>query len=198
MTQSIDMMVARWGDPANRPLFQGRLIDGGGRNTVHGDVLRVCGSWTDEEIRKVGQKRADREVARLLGISVTHAVLLRHVRDSAGGRPQDVLAHPELILGDQAPRVLEFWRRLDKPGATALDAALDAKKVKAWDAAWNAAGDAAGTAALIAASEATWTATGNVEGATSEIQGAALLDNFFFLPLFGIADPSELDAEIDK
>src|SRR5271166_4326916 len=192
---TIDEMVARWNDPAARPLFQGRLINGGGRNTVHGDVLRVCGSWTDEEIRNTSQKRADRVVAKLLGISVTHAVLLRHVGDSAGGRPQDVLAHPELILGDQAPRVLEFWRRLDKPGAAALDADLD-EEFKAWDVATDAAYKAAGPAASLV-SRATWT-TGIVTGATFEIQGAALLDKFFFLPLFGISDPAELDAEIDK
>jgi hypothetical protein len=69
--------------------------------------------------------------------------------------------------------------------AAARDAAGDAAGAAAWDAAWDAAGDAAGVAAGAAAWDAAW--------AVSEIQGAALMRErgqpFFFLPMFGFADP---------
>jgi len=204
-TTLIEMMVTRWSDPAARPLFKGSLIDDEGCCCAQGDVLRVCG-WDDERLRSVEQYTADREVAAALGISVTHAVLLRQVNDRADGCPQDVLAHPERILGDQASRVLAFWKYLDGMTAgqweAARDAAWDAATAAArgGDAAWAAAGDAAGAAARAAARDAAWDAAKAAAKAaiwaTLEIQGASCLKSFFFLPLFGIADPSELASEM--
>ena len=64
--------------------------------------------------------------------------------------------------------------------------ATDSELAAAGDAAWDAAGDAAGVAARAAA----W--------ACSEIQGAALMRErgqpFFFLPMFGFADPEAVLA----
>ncbi|HUV67761.1 MAG TPA: hypothetical protein VMW24_27975 [Sedimentisphaerales bacterium] len=70
------------------------------------------------------------------------------------------------------------------------------------DAAWAAAGAAAGAAAWDAArdaaGDAAWAAAWAAAGASNEIQGASVLKEqgkpFFFLPMFGINDPSELDA----
>ena len=208
---TIDEMVARWNDPTARPLFKGLLINEDGCCCAQGDVLRVSG-WTDEQLRNVSQRKADREVAKLLGISLTHAVVLRYINDSADGCPQNVLAHPERILGDQAQRVLAFWRHLENMGTVAWAAVgtaatgRAATRTTAWTAAFTAAVATSGTAARTAfdavdaasAGAAPWAAAGAApwaaSAATSEIQGAALLDKFFFLPLFGIADPAELDA----
>src|SRR5271166_4573041 len=187
-TVAIDTMVRRWSDPAARPLFRGCLIDEEGVCCAQGDVLRVCG-WDDRRLHLVDQRAADKAVAAALGISLTHAVLLRLVNDTEDGCPQDVLAHPERILGDQAPRILEFWRRLDKMPPPDWAAARDA----AQEAAWAAARAAARAAAGAAAQEAAWVAAGVAAGATAEIQGAAGgLTDFYFLPLFGINDPSQL------
>jgi hypothetical protein len=196
---SIEMMVARWSDPSARPLFKGKLIDDDGCCCAQGDVLRVCG-WSDDRLRSVEQIEADGEVARALGITLTHAVLLRQINDQQDGCPQDVLAHPERILGDQASRILAFWHR------------LDAMTPKQWAAAWEAAGDtaeaAAGATSGATSGAAAWAAAGaagDAAGATAwaaawatnEIQGCSRLKSFFFLPLFGINDVSELDAQAD-
>jgi hypothetical protein len=70
----------------------------------------------------------------------------------------------------------------------ARDAAREAAREAAMAAAWEAARDAAMAAALVAARVAA--------AATNEIQGAAVLrargTPFFFLPLFGIAQPEDL------
>ena len=74
----------------------------------------------------------------------------------------------------------EQWR--------AADAAWDAAGFAARGAAWDAALDAAGVAAGVAAVDAAWGA--------NEIQGAALMRErgqpFFFLPMFGFADPEAI------
>ena len=93
----------------------------------------------------------------------------------------------------------------DKQWTAARDAARDAARAAAWAAAWaaarDAAGDAAGDAARDAAWDAAWAAArdaaraaaGGAAWAANEIQGAALMRErgqpFFFLPMFGFADP---------
>lgn len=201
MTQvTIESIVTRWSDPDARPLFKGELIDDSGCCCAQGDVLRVCG-WKDSMLRALDQLQADREVAAALGISLAHSVLLRVVNDREGGCPQDVLAYPEKILGGQAGRVLVFWRRLDaftpQQWAAAAEVAREVAREAAGAAAREAAREAAGEAAGAAAAEAAWAAGGaaarEAARATNEIQGAAKLDRFFFLPMFGIRHPSELD-----
>src|SRR5271166_2225237 len=156
---TIDTMVKRWSDPAARPLFRGRLIDGDGCCCAQGDVLRTCG-WSDDQLRRAHQRTADRAVAEALGISITHSALLRTINDIPDGCPQDVLAHPERILGDQAPRILEFWRRLDQMPPAAMDAAVAKAPTgdEAWQEAQTAARDAAGATAWAAARAAIWAA----------------------------------------
>ena len=170
---TIVTMTARWSG-LERPLFKGKLIDNDGCKCAQGDVL-FCAGYTDEQLRKMKQSKADVETARVLGISRTHAVLLRQVNDKVGGAPQLVLTNPEQIVGDKAPLLLAFWKYLD--GMT--DAARDAARVAARDAAWDAARDAAGDAA--AAWDAAW--------ASSEIQGMDKLEadgrQPYFLAMFG-------------
>lgn len=178
-----ETMVCRW-QSSDRPLFKGSLISSDGCCCAQGDVLRLSGK-TDNELRSMKQYEADKEVAKILGISITHSVLLRQINDSREGSPQDVLANPEKILGEHAGLILEFWWHLDvmTPAAWAAPwaAAGAAATPAAWDAAWAAAGDAAWAAAEnpafgAAAGAAAW-----------EVQGHVKLDSdFYFLPLFGL------------
>ena len=197
-----DSMVQRWTDPKARPLFKGSLIDDDGCKCAQGDVL-ACAGWTDGQLRELSQDKADMEVAKVLGISTAHAVLLRGVNDKKDGCPQDVLAAPEKILGDQAGNLLAFWLHLDRmtcddwekvaaartaARAAAWDAARDAARGAAWDVAWD-------DVAWAAARDAAWTAAWTAAWAANEIQGAAIMRKqgqpFFFLPMFGINDPED-------
>ena len=208
-TDAINQLVARWSEPDGIP-FKGSLISDDGCMCAQGQALHYVGGWDADRLRDVDQDDADRETARLLGVSTAHAVLLRKINDGQPGAPSVVLTNPEQVLGDQADIVLAFWRHLDRmtlaqwiaardaAGATiaagaawsaagdaAWDAARDAARATAGSAAWGAARDAAGDAAGYAARVAGW--------ATNEIQGAAVMgakgQAFFFLPLFGFADP---------
>jgi hypothetical protein len=189
---------------------------------AQGQALHLLGGYTPLAIRKLDQLSADREVARLFDISIAHAVLLRSVNDTIDGAPSIVLTHPEKVLGDQAHIVLAFWRHLDRmtekdwdaawnaardvAWAAARDAARESARDAAWNAAWEAARDVAWAAAWSAARDAAWNAARNVAwaaarnvaAACSEIQGAKILREkgkpFFFLPLFGFADPEAVLA----
>lgn len=238
MTTVIDKVVERWTSPSARPLFKGRLIDDDGCCCAQGDILRTYCDWTDARLRAAEQDQADKEVAAALGISVTHSILLRAINDRQDGCPQDVLAHPERVIGDQAPLVLAFWHHLDGMATAtweaaqaaaeeavwkaadqaageaaweaAREAAGEAAEEAAWRAAWEAAeevawkaaraagGSVAGAVAGAAAGAAVWRASGAAAGAaaraTNEIQGANRLSKFYFLPMFGITNPSELTS----
>ncbi|MEA3034233.1 MAG: hypothetical protein QOH86_2249 [Sphingomonadales bacterium] len=191
--------LARWSDPERRPLFKGRLFDreawasagGGGAGVAsgcacaQGDVLLHNGFGPDD-LMAMDQLRADEEVAKLLGISVTHSILLRQVNDSADGCPQDVLSNPEKLLGAQAPVILAFWRHLDRMtdqqwrAARAARAAWAARAARAARAAW--------------AAWAAWAARDIVYCVLAEIAGTKWRPEheqgeYVFLPMFGFADP---------
>ena len=167
---TVDELLARW--PTDIP-FKGSLIDADGCMCAQGQVLHYIGGMTPDDLREMEQADADRKTAELLGISRAHAVLLRRVNDSKPGAPTCVLTEPENVLGDQAQRVLAFWRHLDHMKAddwrkvdaarvaardATWDAAGDAAGVAAWDAARVAARDAARVAARVAAGDAAWDA----------------------------------------
>jgi hypothetical protein len=139
MSVSIESMVERWSG-LDRPLFKGRLIDGDGCKCAQGDVLS-CAGFTDDQLRSMTQDKADGEVAAILGISRTHAVLLRNVNDKVGGAPQLVLSDPAQVVGSKAPYLLAFWLH--------LDGLSDAAWAAAWDATWNAAWVTSGTSSEI-------------------------------------------------
>lgn len=203
---TIENIVARWSDPASRPLFKGRLIDispdGDVCRCAQGDILHLAG-WSDSRLAEASQFEADAKVAALLGISHAHSILLRHVNDRADGCPQDVLMAPEKILGPHAHLVLAFWRHMDAMtvedwrrvaaagdaiGAaawvTAGDAIKNAPRYAARSAAWATARAAARAARAAAhgAGDAAWAAA----KATNEIQGHEHLATLVFLPMFGL------------
>ena len=204
-TEAINQLVARWAEPDGIP-FKGSLISDDGCMCAQGQALHYVGGWDADRLRDANQDDADRETARLLGISITHAILLRSINDGQPGAPSVVLTDPAQVLGDRAHIVLAFWRHLDRmtpaqwkstekaARAAAGVAADDAAGAVAWGAAWDAARAAAGTAA--------WAAAWASPRATNEIQGAAVMrakgQAFYFLPLFGFADPEAVlaaDAE---
>ena len=186
MNPAIETLIAKWADPDGIP-FKGELISDDGCMCAQGQALHYVGGWSPLKLRNVKQDEADRETARLLNISVAHAVLLRRVNDSEPGAPSVVLTDPAQVLGDQAETVLAFWRHLDRMTAEQWATAWDAARAAAWDAARATAGASARAAA----------------GATNEIQGARILRErgqpFTFLPMFGFADPETvLAAENDR
>jgi hypothetical protein len=215
-------LVARWSKPGGIP-FKGSLISGEGDAVcmcAQGQALHYVGGWDLDRLRNVEQVEADKVTAELLDISRAHAVLLRNTNDSQPGAPSIVLTNPELVIGDQAPTILAFWRYFDTMTAAQWDAAwvaaLVAARVAAWVAAGVAARDAAGVAAWVAAGDAAWVAArdaagvaawgaardaaGFAAGATAEIMGAAILRErgkpFVFLPAFGFATPEAVLASV--
>ena len=208
---TVDELLDYW--PGHIP-FKGALVsEDGSCMCAQGQALHFLAGLSVGQLRDIEQNEADRQVAEIFGISRTHAVLLRIVNDRQEGAPSSVIRNPEQVLGDQAQTVITFWRHLDRMTPAAREAAggaareaareaaweaareaareaaggaaREAAREAAWEAAWGAAGEAAGEAAREAAWEAAW--------ATNEIQGAAVMraknQPFFFLPLFGFADP---------
>ena len=198
-------VIARWDSGEGKP-YKGKLIDRAayaadpsdiGCMCAQGQVLHLVGGWSPERLWGAEQSEADKETAKLLNISIAHAILLRSINDKVDGAPSIVLTHPEKVLGDQAHIVLAFWRHLDR--MTGKDwlkvaAAGAAARAAAGAAAWAAARAAARAAAWAAAWDAAWDAA----YACGEIQGAALMRErgqpFFFLPMFGFADPEAVLA----
>jgi len=182
MNPAIKTLVAKWAEPDGIPI-KGFLIGPDGCMCAQGQALHYIGGWSPDQLRNVIQSVADRETARLLDISVSHAILLRLVNDSRPGAPSVVLTDPAQVLGDQAETVLAFWRHLDRMTAEQWTAVWAVARDAAWADPWAVAGTAARAAA--------W--------ATSEIQGARLLREsgqpFTFLPMFGFADPEAILAK---
>jgi hypothetical protein len=224
--------VARWSDPARRPLFKGKLIDrdgdkGGAPGSpdgpcmcAQGDVLFHNG-FSPDDLRAMSQVRADAETARLLGISISHAILLRHVNDSEDGCPQDVLSDPARILGPNAHAILALWLHFDRMTADQWNDAMDAWAARdardawaaraaraAWDAraAWaaRAAWDARAAWAAWDAWDAwaawdAWDARDVTFCAVTEAAGAKWMPEhergeLVFLPMFGFTSLDELLA----
>ncbi len=200
--KTVEELLDWW--PGNIP-FKGKLISDDGCMCAQGQALHFLGGYSADDLCDMEQSKADAETARLFGISRTHAVLLRLVNDKDPGAPTCVIREPGKVLGDQAQRVLAFWRHLDRMTAAdwwevaaAWDAAGVVALAAARAAAWATAGAAAGAAARDAAWDAAWDAAGvvaRVKGgaawatagaaardaardaawATSEIQGAAVM-----------------------
>jgi hypothetical protein len=210
MNKSAKTLLAFWEDPRNIP-FKNSLIsseppkDGDKPTTcmcAQGQALYMIGGYSEEQLRNTETKDADKEVARLLGISVAHSILLRTINDGQPGAPSDVLTNPEKYLGKNYQAVLDFWTVMDSltkdqwnevsSRYVALDyAALDAAWDAAWDAASYAAGDAAWDAAYCAAwyaaRYAAWNAASLAAGyaawyATYELMEG--IENPVFVPLF--------------
>jgi hypothetical protein len=207
-----DELLDYW--PGNIPFKGGLVSDDGTCMDAQGQALHFLDGVSPAELHNYNQAAADKRVAELFGISRAHAVLLRIINDGRPGAPSVVIRDPAQVLGDQAETVLAFWRHLDRMTteqwravSAAAGAALRAAEWAAVSAAASAAAGAeAGADAGAAASDAEWdaydAAASDAEwaasGATNEIQGAAVLRAqgipFYFLPMFGIAQPEDLLA----
>ena len=202
---TLEELIAGWDSGEGKP-YKGSLFDRAAYEAnpdspacmcAQGQVLHYVAGWDVERLASVKQSEADKAIAEELGISLGHAVLLRHVNGKVDGAPGIVLTHPEKVLGEHAQLVLAFFKHLDSMDAAAWVAAWVAARAAAWDAAWEAAwvaartaaweaaGDAARAAAWVAASKAAWVAA----VAAAEIQGHKILaeqgKQLFFLPIFG-------------
>lgn len=172
----LDELLSQWDSNEGKP-YKGSLIDWAAQEEsqqpctmcAQGQVLHLIGGMEPRSIRYTEQRDADRLTADLLKISRAHAVLLRSVNDRVDGAPSIVLTDPGKVLGGQWSKLLDFWWHLDR---------MTPADWWKYIAAWAAARDAA--------------------GASNEIQGAALMRErgkpFFFLPLFGFADPEAIPA----
>jgi hypothetical protein len=204
MNTAAETLLAFWEDPRNIP-FKNSLISNepskeGGEPTTcmcaQGQALYMIGGYSEEQLRNTKQEMADKEVARLLGISVAHSVLLRQINDGQPGAPSDVLTNPEKYLGKNYETVLNFWwtmdsltetqwkeaaRRYDALDLAARSAAMSAARDAAMSAAWYAARDAARyaawSAARYAAGSAAWYATYELIVAIENPVFIPLLDN---------------------
>ena len=186
---------------------------------AQGQVLHYVAGWDVDWIALSTQAVADKAVAKALGISRGHSILLRHINDRLDGAPSAVLNNPEKVLGEHAQLVLAFFKHLDTMNRAAWqrvtavsdtawdaawdavsDAAWDAAEDTAWDAAWDAAWAIAGGIALDAVSDtaraAAWDAAWAAARAVAEIQGHKILAEkgiaLFFLPMFGFQSIQDL------
>jgi len=185
--------------------------------SAQGQALHFLDGMSAEDLRNLSQEKADKRVAELFGISRAHAVLLRIVNDTEDGAPSVVIRNPEKVIGDQAHIVLAFWRHLDRISfkdcnarASTWVSAAASTWVSARDRAWDSAaasagassrdraGASAGASARASKGASAWDSAWASAAATNEIQGAAVMRAkgfpFFFLPLFGFADPEAVLA----
>jgi hypothetical protein len=179
MNTATETLLAFWKEPRNIP-FKNSLIskeppkDGEEPTTcmcAQGQALHMIGGYTEEDLRTTEQSKADREVARLLGISVAHSVLLRLINDGEPGAPSDVLTNPEKYLGVNYQAVMKFWWFMDGLAENQWNVVArryDALDDAAWNAARIAARSVAGYAARIAARSvagyAAWSAAWSAAG----------------------------------
>jgi hypothetical protein len=116
LNSAAQQIVSYWETQRDIP-FKGELIsrddDGNVCMCAQGQVLYKLGGYTEEQLFDMSTYTADKETARILGISLTHSVFLRRINDKCEGSPQDVLSNPAKYLGPNWENVLNFWIYLD-------------------------------------------------------------------------------------
>jgi hypothetical protein len=116
LNSAAQQMVSYWETERDIP-FKGKLIakDDSGNVCMcaQGQALHIVGGYTQEQLFDMNIPKADKETARILGISLTHSIFLRVINDYCEGSPQDVLSNPEKYLGPNFEQVLDFWIYLD-------------------------------------------------------------------------------------
>ena len=175
---NIQPLIDRWQTDKGKP-YNGTLIDMDAYNAdpsdpgcmcAQGQVLHYAG-WDAFGLDNFPQHEADSEVARLLNISISHAILLRIVNDRADGAPAVVLTDPGAVLGDHWSKVLDFWWYLDS--VTGAE----------WEVAGEDAWEVAQAAALEVALEFLGTEIMRRDG-----------KSFRLWPIFGFASPDDIPA----
>jgi hypothetical protein len=115
LNSSAKEMVYLWSTSREIP-FKGKLIsrddDGKICMCAQGQVLYKNG-YSEEQLFDMSFSEADKETARILGISTIHSRFLRIINDNLEGSPQDVISNPEKYLGPNWEKVLEFWWYID-------------------------------------------------------------------------------------
>jgi hypothetical protein len=161
---------------------------------AQGQVLHRNG-YSEEDLFKMSCHKADKETARILGISVAHSIFLRRINDSEEGSPQEVLSNPEKYLGPNWVKVLDFWVYLDTLTEEQLKAVAHRGNALGYDG-WSFAGDKvrgvvkastkyfsySGVAAYICIYNRFYYAREEAEFATLELIGG--VENPVFVPLF--------------
>lgn len=206
--EAIKKITEKWAEPRGIP-FKGQLISKDGCMCAQGQVLHYLDGVSECGLRELEQTDADDHVAKLLGISVTHSVLLRAVNDSVPGAPSSVLTDPEVHLGPNWRAVLGFWYHAEQM--------TEKQEEDYWDALSGVYNDIEGYPEIPEGYKAVKDSTsisssrmfyGNsVEkrlgfwGATIEIIGAAIecdegeSRNFFYLPMFGFDSVEEIPTD---
>jgi hypothetical protein len=163
LNSAAQKMVDYWSTTREIP-FKGELIsnDGDGRICMcaQGQVLFHNG-YTEKQLFDMFVSEADKETARILGISTIHSRFLRIINDRLEGSPQEVLSDPKKYLGPNWEKVLEFWLYLDglsqdeKDNITLLYSSLDEDvRLSAMDTARDAAEEVVGLKVRSAARDA--------------------------------------------
>jgi hypothetical protein len=174
LNSSAKEMVDYWSTSREIP-FKGSLVivdNGKICMCAQGQVL-VRNGYTEYELFDMDNVEADKETARILGISMSHSRFLRIINDRLEGSPQDVLSDPKKYLGPNWEKVLEFWWYLDTLTKDEMGKMYD----RHWDlelnvreSAWKVAKDAAKEVVGEEVRDAIWL-TSNWSLATMELVG---------------------------
>jgi hypothetical protein len=197
LSSAAQEMVNFWKNSREIP-FKGHLIfDENGENCMcaQGQVLIRHGQYTIDQLKKLSQEKANKEVARILNISIAHSILLYIINDREKGSPEDVLGNPERYLGPNYEAVLKFWWFLD--GLSKKQWKVVSQRYISLDYKIRLdARNAAEMSAYVAADDATWDASFyayppyTAAGDSGEAPAFACLElienveNPVFLPLF--------------
>jgi hypothetical protein len=168
LNSAAQQIVSYWETQRDIP-FKGQLINKDDNGNVcmcaQGQALHIVGGYTEEQLFDMSISKADKETARILGISLSHSVFLKLINDNCEGSPQDVLSNPAKYLGSNFEQVLDFWFYLetlsDREKMNNRYHALDSKvRNSVWFAASNAAEEVVGEEFSDAAWDAAWDITG--------------------------------------
>lgn len=120
---AIETMLKFWEDPRNTPTVKGFFIKDDPPKEgepitacmcAQGQVLHIIGGYSPEALKEIEVHEGEQEVAKLLGISLTHSILIQMVNDRRDDPSPEVLSNPEKFLGENYQKVLDFWVAIDQ------------------------------------------------------------------------------------
>jgi hypothetical protein len=121
----VNQLYKKWSDPEKRPAKGAAVVDECSpcaqtealMTYANCDVKGVKDLLDKAYLKSLhkneGRYSQDHEVAKALGISDIHSVLLRRFNDFSSENPAIVLKHPKKVLGKNYKKVLNFWNFLD-------------------------------------------------------------------------------------